>query len=906
MCAKASGEGEGGRAEFPAFPFEPYAIQQGFMEHLYRAIEHGKIGMFESPTGTGKTLSLLCGALHWLSDDRARSMGSLGFLSAAPGDGAGMAASPATEALPGWLTTQADDLQAQRERDRAERRARRTERARRELEAERARSATGPSALLQGGGASTRRAVERRETDAKSKVDDDARFVVDDWDSDDGGSGAPKRRRAGGGVSSESDATSGSDDDPDDAGGAASGPQVIICSRAHSQITQLVGELRRTPFAQEMHSVALASRQQLCINPAVRKLGSAARINEACLDLQRTKSSGTKKARGAREDGKATAMAKGCEFLCKGRERDRARMRDAILAAPMDIEDLAKLGSSRRVCPYYAARDALPHADVVCVPYSSVLSRSAREALGLRVAGSVVILDEAHNIVDAVNGAYSATVTAKQLAATMAHLAGYLSKFSSRLSPSNLKYLRTMELVAGKLLDAANGGKPARAPDAGRSDATARGSEAAQTINAFLFASGLDNVNMFKLMRYMRESKVLVKLSSYWEAESEAVAAVVGSGSASAQVPSGERMAALHAFAGMVEALTTADDDGRLVRLQGPSDGAAGSAASGGGGLRFILLNAASQFGRIVSEARSVILASGTLSPVASIAQQLFPEVPGDRILHYSCGHVIPPSSLLLMAAGRGPTSQVLDFRAATRSSDAMVDELGRLVANVSAIVPGGVVLFLPSFGTLDVVRRRWQASGALDGLAKKKQPFFEPTAAAELEGVLAKYASAVRSPNAPATGALLVAVVGGKLSEGINFGDDLGRCVVVAGMPYPNRGDPELQERLRFIDRCAAKVQVKTSGPEPALTSAEHYENLCMRALNQSIGRAARHAGDFAAIILADVRYERAAEGLCGGGGLRAPLTKLPDWMKPSLRVARRGFGDVMVGLRSFFASRK
>lgn len=50
-------------------------------------------------------------------------------------------------------------------------------------------------------------------------------------------------------------------------------------------------------------------------------------------------------------------------------------------------------------------------------------------------------------------------------------------------------------------------------------------------------------------------------------------------------------------------------------------------------------------------------------------------------------------------------------------------------------------------------------------------------------------------------TGSLLLCVVGAKLSEGINFGDDLGRCVVILGLPYPNPTDPELQERMRFID---------------------------------------------------------------------------------------------------------
>ncbi len=38
-------------SEFP-FPFEPYDIQKSFMKELYRALEGGKIGIFESPTGT--------------------------------------------------------------------------------------------------------------------------------------------------------------------------------------------------------------------------------------------------------------------------------------------------------------------------------------------------------------------------------------------------------------------------------------------------------------------------------------------------------------------------------------------------------------------------------------------------------------------------------------------------------------------------------------------------------------------------------------------------------------------------------------------------------------------------------------------------------------------------------------
>lgn len=53
-------------------PFQPYDIQLQFMRGLYTAIEDGKIGIFESPTGTGKSLSLICGSLTWLRDHKGR------------------------------------------------------------------------------------------------------------------------------------------------------------------------------------------------------------------------------------------------------------------------------------------------------------------------------------------------------------------------------------------------------------------------------------------------------------------------------------------------------------------------------------------------------------------------------------------------------------------------------------------------------------------------------------------------------------------------------------------------------------------------------------------------------------------------------------------------------------------
>jgi chromosome transmission fidelity protein 1 len=55
-------------------PYQPYDIQSSFMTNLYRCIEDGKVGIFESPTGTGKSLSLICASLTWLRDHKRQAV----------------------------------------------------------------------------------------------------------------------------------------------------------------------------------------------------------------------------------------------------------------------------------------------------------------------------------------------------------------------------------------------------------------------------------------------------------------------------------------------------------------------------------------------------------------------------------------------------------------------------------------------------------------------------------------------------------------------------------------------------------------------------------------------------------------------------------------------------------------
>jgi chromosome transmission fidelity protein 1 len=54
-------------------------------------------------------------------------------------------------------------------------------------------------------------------------------------------------------------------------------------------------------------------------------------------------------------------------------------------------------------------------------------------------------------------------------------------------------------------------------------------------------------------------------------------------------------------------------------------------------------------------------------------------------------------------------------------------------------------------------------------------------------------------------------------------LGDD--RCVLMVGMPFPNPTDPELCERMRFMDNCAASIPAASTASMPA--GDPHLTNL-------------------------------------------------------------------------------
>lgn len=430
--------------------------------------------------------------------------------------------------------------------------------------------------------------------------------------------------------------------------------------------------------------------------------------------------------------------------------------------------------------------------------------------------------------------------------------------------------------------------------------------------NSLLKSKGIDQINFFKLIKYIQDSKLAFKVEGYASHVEEESASETPSKSSPASP-------VLHALVSFIIALTNPSDEGRIFYEKTPTTSDIK--------LSYLLLSPTHAFSSIAKSARAVILAGGTMSPFDDYKTHLFPYLKPENITTLSCGHVIPSSNLCVwtlasmrpfMTSAGADANDLFEFGFQKRSDKGMIQRLGQALMNTCSVVPDGVVVFFPSYRYLEEVVGVWQntdggGKSVWERLQSKKAVFREQKGGLSDE-VLENYTKAILDDPAEVAksggikGALLLSVVGGKMSEGINFSDRLGRCVVIVGLPYPNINSPEWKARIEYIESATVARLTSPTSTSPAMTNEQatsqakqiardFYENACMRAVNQSIGRAIRHQGDYSAIVLIDRRF-----------GTERIRGKLPGWIKGGLVEGSEGRGlqGLMGSLNMFFKGMK
>lgn len=642
-------------------------------------------------------------------------------------------------------------------------------------------------------------------------------------------------------------------------------PKIIYASRTHSQLTQVVDELKHTSYKPAM--TLLGSRQQLCVHPEVSKLQGTVQ-NHACA---------------------AKTTARTCKYRenLNGWSAEKHVLRHSIL----DIEDLVSIGKSENICPYYWQMDNRNDADILFMPYNYLLSSDIRTRLNLQLNNAIIIFDEAHNLESICSESSSFDLTANDLATSLAEIDACVkiavanaNVAMSTKGPVVLEELAYLKRVLLKLEEIIHF-TPIKENENGVTYEGEHIFEILQqcevnfdnmeivndlierTIDA-LFATNVTATDA------ARKSLSLDKIQSCLNIIFRKSDAISRSNSRYYKIhihkPTQQQQRLSNApkhFAGM---------NSSQASSQPPINNSHTLSY-------WCFFSGLSMSDLMQCHVRSIILASGTLSPMQSYAHEL--AIPFNIRLENP--HVITDEQVFVTVVDKGPTNCILNSSYSNRNNNHYMSELGNAIINISRIVPDGVLVFFPSYTAMQVLIDSWKVAPAynkpsiLERIQQRKHVVLEPRNSNEFQKTIDEYHDKLGDPNM--RGCVLFAVCRGKVSEGLDFADRYGRAVIVTGIPYPNLKDPKVVLKREFCDKTR-KVAVN------GISGDEWYTQQAARALNQAIGRVIRHRKDYGAIILLDERFSYANT-----------KNSLSMWLRPRIEM-RKNFGEFTSKLIGFF----
>lgn len=344
---------------------------------------------------------------------------------------------------------------------------------------------------------------------------------------------------------------------------------------------------------------------------------------------------------------------------------------------------------------------------VVMLPYQMLLHRKTREQLDINITDSVIIIDEAHNLLDTISNIHSAEITADQLQRVHQQLNAYKSKYMDRFSTANLLRLNQLISIAGRFA------RLIKVPAAKDENQLGEFTSEMVLTHDLLDEINIPYGNLFEILKFCDETRLAQKLGgfalryantevmlatretvkkqppqkpahlTYLQQLSEKLANKNSSKKPTEvkkenEVPTVKQQSTendnrlgsasvIRIFLSFLETLLEKSTDGRILlskhrTMQSKSF------------LKYLLLNASEPFEQLVRECRAVIVAGGTMQPTTEFKTQLFQKF-SNRIEEHFYGHVVSADAILPMAISSGPRNSSFKFNYANRGNKDMVSK---------------------------------------------------------------------------------------------------------------------------------------------------------------------------------------------------------------------------------------
>ncbi|XP_065085452.1 regulator of telomere elongation helicase 1 homolog [Ochlerotatus camptorhynchus] len=744
------------------FPFEPYQVQQDYMTRVIECLQNSTNGVLESPTGTGKTLSLLCSSLAWVLHKKAQVQANM-----------------------------------------------------------------------------------------KTNITDLKEFEM-------------VQRKKLGGEGSEMDQMLDKLNEGSGAEGAKWGvPKIVYASRTHSQLTQVMQEMKNTSYS-FMKGVVLGSRDQLCIHPEVSKEDGNSVKTNLC---------------------KAKVQSRTCSFYsrvesCKERP-------EVVGHAITDIEDLVKVGTKVRACPFFLSKELIESADILFMPYNYLLDPKARKANNLEISNTIIILDEAHNVEKMCEESASTQIKSSDIALCIDDVTSIMKVMDNSVAIpeddeskkdftiDDLALLKEMLLQLEKTVDDI----PVMFSQGGNTFAGTYIFDIFEKANIkegnyHIIAQLLDNIIQY--IATITEKNNFVRRGGGLQILAD-VLSIIFAGSGPEYRASIDKCYKVH-----IEIEEQRKNRGNVKQADGwtATKQLVPSVKANAKVLSFWCFNPGFGMRQLLGRnARSIILTSGTLAPLKPLISEL--DIP--IAVRLENPHIIDGSQVCVKIVGQGPDKESLNSSYGNRDNPKYIQSLGRTILSFCPIIPGGLLVFFPSYPLLHKCQESWQETGIWGQISRTKPIFVEARGKEQFLNTMTEYYQRINDPDGK--GAVFMAVCRGKVSEGLDFADMNGRAVIITGLPFPPLKDARVILKKKYLQEVRTKENDIISGDE-------WYSLEAARAVNQAVGRVIRHKNDYGAILLCDNRFHNHRQ-----------KSQLSAWIQRHLNQSQhQNFGPIIGELSRFF----
>lgn len=635
--------------------------------------------------------------------------------------------------------------------------------------------------------------------------------------------------------------------------------KIIYCSRTMSEIEKALIELKglmdyrakELGYVEDFRGLGLTSRKNLCLHPEVSKERKGTVVDEKC----RRMTNGLAKQK----------IEQGVQDieLCDFHENLYALEPDNLVPPGVySFEQLIDYGKQQRTCPYFTVRRMIPFCNIIIYSYHYLLDPKISERVSQELSkDAIVIFDEAHNIDNVCIESLSLDLTSDMLKKASKGATSLNKRIEEvkKIDASKLQreYEKLVEgLSASEIIN--NEEQMMETPVLSTEllkEAIPGNIRRAEHFVAFLkrFIEYL-RIKM-KVLSVTSETPTMflqkLKELTFIERKplrfcSERLSLLVRT----LEIQDIEEYSALKDITTFATLVSTYEQGFQLILEPYETENATVPNPI----LRFTCLDASIAIKPIFDKFSSVIITSGTISPLDMYPRMLNFET----VIQESYTMTLSKKSFLPMIITKGSDQVAISSRFEIRNDPSIVRNYGSMLIEFAKITPDGLVVFFPSYLYMESIISMWQSMHILDEVWKYKLILVETPDAQETALALETY----RTACANGRGAVLLSVARGKVSEGIDFDHHFGRTVLMIGIPFQYTESRILKARLEFL---RDHYQIREN---------DFLSFDAMRHAAQCLGRVLRGKDDYGVMVLADRRFAR-------------KKNQLPKWIAQGLSDA-------------------